>query len=228
MLDKSPRLIFRCYKKSDLLYWIFSMAAWTQEWNKCLWMNKSGRSFVLISKIKLRSAAWFSKVQYSGFFANQVSDHRFGNSSRDPKGSTLECGSGSLWHLPGSQLFMVFYPEGAQLQTPKLYKANQSVIGEGSFQSTPDSKINVSRGANSGYFANTITCRDQGLHGYPPLSSVTGITGKKSLNQNILRWVRHFGMKQLPYTGKICATHPSQPLFQHSSLTRRKFKHRGW
>lgn len=198
------------------------MAAWIQKWSKCLWTrsySKRGSSFVPISKIGLRTVAWFSKVQYSEFFANQVSEHGFRSSSRHSEGSTLECGRGtpgsgraawgSLWHIPRSQISMGFYPEGAQKQTPKLCKANQGATGEGSFRSAPDPKINASTGAASGYFAETITWRDQGLCGYSPLSFVTRITGKKSLNQNTLRWwVRGFWMKQLPYTGRSAQSSP--------------------
>lgn len=96
-----------------------------------------------------------------------MSEHGFRSSSRRSEGSTLECGGGtpragraawgSLWHIPRSQISTGFYPEGAQLQTPKLRKANQGATGEGSFRSVPDPKINASTGAASGYFAETIT-----------------------------------------------------------------------
>lgn len=95
-----------------------------------------------------------------------------------------------------------------QKQNPKLCNANQGVTGGGSFQSVPDPEINVSIGAASGYFGKTTTCKDQGLSALLLL-----LLGKKSLKQNMLRWVRGVGIKQTPYTGKICPTHPSQPLF---------------
>lgn len=119
---------------------------------------------------------------------------------------------GLLWHIPGFQL--LFYPEGAQLQTPKLCKANQSDTGAGNFQSAPGATRNVSMGAASGFFANT-KCRGRGLHGYSwrhsfKLSALL-LTGKKSLNQDMLRWVRHFGCSSCHTQGKSAQPSPASP-----------------
>lgn len=122
---------------------------------------------------------------------------------------------GSLWPIPGFQLSGVFYPEGAQLQTPNLCKANQSFTGKGSFQSAAGPKKKCFHRCRLRLLYQHKVSVD--IH----LSALI-LTGKKSLKPEYTEVGEAFWMQQLPHTGKICTT---QPLSQHSSLTRNKFKH---
>ena len=160
----------------------------------------------------------------------------------DPEGADLEC---SNWHpcfrqgllrarsVPiAASAFLEHsfqlgcHPEGAQLQTPRpLCNANQGAISEGSFKSVPDPKLNANIGAASRYFANMQGQRTPRTFSSRLLYSYYWEEVFKTVYAEA---ARVFLMTQIPLhreDHKACTSHPRQPIFQHSSLTRNKLKH---